>query len=107
MSKKLLMLVVTVLAFGCMAWADGKEKSWTGTVSDAGCGLKHATASDEAAGCVEKCVSGGAKYTLVAGGKVYEVEPQDKFKGMGGKSVKVTGHKKGMAITAESVEPAM
>lgn len=107
MGKKLLMLVITLLAFGCLAWAAGKGEAWTGTVSDEHCGLKHATASEGAAACVEKCVSGGAKYTLVSGGKVYQVEPQDKFKGMGGKSVKVSGHKKAMTITAESVEAAM
>ena len=103
MSKRFLMLVVTVLAFGCMAWAAGKAKSWTGTVSDSNCGAKHATASDEAAACVAKCVSGGGKYTLVAKGKVYQVEPQDKFADFAGKSVKVTGTMSGDSITATEV----
>ena len=107
MTKKLVSLVVTLLVVGCMAWAHGKDESWTGTVSDEHCALKHATASEAAAACVEKCVSGGAKYVLVSGGKVYQVEPQDNFKGMGGKSVKVSGHKKDSVITAESVEAAM
>lgn len=105
MTKRIVMLVVAVLVLSCMAWAGGK--GWTGVVSDEHCGAKHATAGDEAAGCVEKCASGGAKYVLVSGGKVYSVEPQDKFKGMGGKSVKVMGSKKGTAITATSVEAAM
>ena len=107
MTKKIVMLVVTVLALTCMAWAAGKGKAISGVVSDEHCGVKHATASADAAGCVEKCASGGAKYVLVSGGKVYSVEPQDKFKGMGGKSVKVMGSKKGTAVTATSVEAAM
>lgn len=102
MNKRLVMLVITLLISGCMAWA--AENSWTGTVSDEHCGIKHATASDEAATCVAKCVSGGAKYALVSEDKVYSVEPQDKFASFAGKSVKVKGALKGTAITAESVE---
>jgi hypothetical protein len=54
---------------------------------------------------VEKCVSGGAKYTLISDGKEYKVEPQEKLKGMGGQSVKVTGKVDGNTITVTSVEP--
>ncbi len=104
MTKKLTMLFFVLFVFGCLAWA--ADKSWTGTVSDEHCAAKHATASEQSAACVEKCVAGGAKYVLVSGGKVYGVEPQDKFKGMGGKSVKVTGTMEGNAITAAAVEPA-
>jgi len=105
MYKKLVLVAITVLAFGCLAWAAGK--SWTGTVSDSHCGAKHAVASDAAAACVAKCVEGGAKYVLVSGGKVYQLDAQDKFADFAGKSVKVTGTMKGDAITVESVEAAM
>lgn len=104
MTRKLGMLIVALLAAGCLAWAG--SKSWTGVVSDSMCGAKHATASDEAAGCVAKCVQGGSKYVLVSGGKVYELDAQDKFKDFAGKSVKVTGAMKGDAITVASVEAA-
>ncbi len=104
MSKKLTMLVITLLAFGCMAWA--AEKSFKGVVSDDHCGTKHSAASAEAAQCVEKCVSGGGKYSLVVGDKQYQVEPQDKFKGMGGKAVTVKGTASGDTITATSVRAA-
>jgi len=102
MSKRLALLAAVLLALCLTAWAGGK--SWTGTVSDSHCGTKHAEASDAAAGCVESCVKGGAKYVLVADGKVYQLEPQDKFKGKGGKTIKVTGEMKDMTITAASVE---
>jgi len=102
MGRKLIMLGVMLLAFGCLAWAD----SWTGTVSDSMCGAKHAHASAEAAACVAKCVSGGSKYVLVSHGKVYQVDNQDAFKDYAGKRVTVTGSVSGDAITVEKVEAA-
>jgi hypothetical protein len=50
-------------------------------------------------------VSGGAKYVLVSKGKVYQVDAQDKFQGLGGKSVKVTGSLSDSAITVAEVSP--
>lgn len=103
MSKKIGMLLVTLLVSGCLAVA---ADSWTGTVSDSHCGAKHATASAAAEKCVASCVKGGAKYVLVSEGKVYNVEPQDKFEGFAGKSVTVMGTMKDNSITVESVEEA-
>ena len=103
MIKRIGMVVLTLFAFACLSWAAGK--SWTGTVSDSNCGAKHAVASADAAACVEKCVSGGAKYVLVSKGKVYQVDAQDKFQGLGGKSVKVTGSLSDSTITVAEVSP--
>jgi hypothetical protein len=50
-------------------------------------------------------VSGGAKYVLVSKGKVYQVDAQDKFQGLGGKSVKVTGSLSDSTITVAEVSP--
>jgi hypothetical protein len=96
---------MALLVFGCMAWAGG-SKSWTGVVSDSHCGAKHSTASAAAAGCVAKCVDGGAEYVLVSGGKVYKVDNQGEFEEYAGKSVKVTGIMDEGHIRVESVEPA-
>ena len=104
MVKTILVLGATLLLAGGLAMAS--PDSWTGVVSDSHCGLKHSKASAAAAKCVEKCISGGSKYVLASGGKLYQVEPQEKFQGMGGKEVKVTGTKEGDRITAESVEAA-
>ena len=103
MIKRITMVGLTLFAFGCLSWA--ASKSWTGTVSDEHCGAKHAKASADAESCVEKCVSGGAKYVLVSKGKVYQVDDQDKFKGLGGKSVKVSGSLSGDTITVSDVSP--
>ncbi len=102
MSRKLLMLGIAMLAFVCMA--PGQDNSWTGVVSDSHCGTKHSTASDGAATCVAKCVSGGSKYVLVSGEKVYQLDAQDKFADFAGKAVKVTGSEKDETITVSSVE---
>jgi hypothetical protein len=104
MIKRITMVVLTLLAFGCLSWA--ASRTWTGTVSDEHCGAKHAKASADAETCVEKCVAGGAKYVLVSHGKVYQVDDQDKFKGLGGKSVKVTGSLSDSTITVAEVSPA-
>ncbi len=113
MSKKLMMLAITLVAFGCLATAAPKapkatkgQRSFTGVVSDEHCGTKHAMASEDAATCVGKCVKDGAKYVLVSRGKVYQVEPQDKFADFAGKRAKVTGTKSGDTITASSVQAA-
>lgn len=118
MSKKLSMLGITLLAFGCLAWsaqtaakapkaakAAAAEKTYYVTVSDSKCGLKHAVASDEAAKCVAGCVQGGSKYVAVYRGKVYQLTPQDKFADFAGKRAKVMGTRSDDTITAASVEP--
>lgn len=104
MTKKVLLLLFSLLVFGCLCWA--VDKSFTGTVSDSHCGLKHSTPSADAAKCVEQCVAGGAKYVLVSHGKVYQLSDQDKFRGMGGKAVKVMGSLSDNTITVSSVSPA-
>ncbi len=105
--KKELLLLFVVLAFSAaVVMVAAQGQSWTGVVSDSMCGAKHASASDNATACVQKCVSAGAKYELVVGGKVYQIAPQDKFKDFAGKSVKVTGAVSGDSITADTVEAA-
>jgi hypothetical protein len=99
--KKIGLLVFAMLVFSSLSFAG--NKTFTGTVSDSGCGVKHATAGDASAHCVEHCVSGGATYVLVSNGKVYQLDSQDKFKGMGGETVKVKGTLNGDSITVASV----
>jgi len=104
MSRKVTMLGVTLLIFGCLALAADKS-TFTGVVSDSHCGAKHATAGDSTAACVSKCAAGGASYVLVTSdGKVYQLDNQDKFKDYAGKSVKVMGTASGESISVDSVE---
>ncbi len=105
MNRKVMMTILALLVLGCLAW--GAEKSWTGVISDSNCGLKHSKASDDAAACVAKCVSGGGKYVLVSGGKVYQLDPQDKISGkLAGREAKITGSMTGETITVTSATAA-
>jgi hypothetical protein len=98
--KKLVLLAFAFLVFGSLSF--GADKIVVGVVSDSHCGMKHAEAGNEH--CVEHCVSGGASYVLVSEGKVYQLDAQDKFKGLGGKSVRVTGDVKDDNIRVRGVE---
>ncbi len=97
--KKIVLLTFAVLVFGSLSFAG--SKTITGVVSDSHCGAKHSAAGN--ADCIEHCVAGGASYILVSDGKIYQLDAQDKFKGLGGKEVTVTGKFKGDTITVKSV----
>ena len=51
--------VFTVLAFAALSSMTAMAAEWTGTISDAMCGMKHADASKDSIECVQKCVKGG------------------------------------------------
>ena len=104
MIKRIVLVVFSLLVFGCLAW--GADKSYVGTVSCAHCGAMHATPSADATKCVEKCAMGGASYVLVSAGKVYKLDAQAKFKGLGGKSVKVVGSLTGDTLRVSQVTVA-
>lgn len=100
-----LLLVVTLSVSA--AFAAG-AKTFTGTVSDAMCGAKHAMPGD-AAGCTRACVSKGSKYALVVGDKVYTLETSDKaalatLDKQAGEKATVTGTEKDNTITVSSVK---
>jgi len=118
MIRKLSMLGIAFVALSAAAWAQAApkaaamaktaatgDKTYYVTVSDSKCGLKHATASDEAAKCVATCVQGGAKYVAVYRGKVYQLTPQDKLADFAGKRAKITGTRSEDSITVASIEP--
>jgi Protein of unknown function (DUF5818) len=101
MKRKVLMLGIAILISGCMAFA---ASTFSGTVSDSNCGLKHSHPSKAAAECVAKCVKGGAQYVLVSHGKIYKLDPQDKFTDYAGRYVHVKGTLSGDTIAVDSVE---
>ncbi len=101
------MLVITgfvatmLLAFSLTAFAD----TWTGWISDSGCGAKGTSADHKQ--CALKCVKEkGAKWVLVnsADKKVYAIDNQDAVSESNvGMEVKVTGSMKDNAIHVESI----
>jgi hypothetical protein len=101
----LLNLVLILGLAATSAFAAGK--SYTGTVSDAMCGAKHAMG--DAASCTRACVGKGSKYALVVGDKVYTLETSDKaalatLDKQAGEKATVTGTEKDGTITVASVK---
>jgi len=93
-----------LLAFSLTAFAD----TWTGWVSDSGCGAKGTSASHKA--CALKCIKEhGAKFVLVnsADKKVYAIDNQDAVSESNlGMEVKVSGTMKDNAIHVDSIAAA-
>lgn len=96
----------TAVVFAFMSVAAFAE-TWTGTISDAHCGAKHADASEKSAACAKKCVGGGAEAVFVnSDGKVLKVSNQDAVKEHVGHKVAVTGSLSGDSIKVDSVKMA-
>ena len=103
------LLAALIVSFASFAYAgDAVEGSWTGFVTDTGCGAKGAKA-DHAA-CAAKCVKGGAKYALYteADKQVWVLSNQEEAGKMAGKEVTVKGKadKEKMTIEVASMEAA-
>jgi hypothetical protein len=101
------LVLVAGLALSTAYAASGK--TFTGTVSDAMCGAKHAMGNP--AECTRACVSKGSKYALVVGEKVYTLETSDKaalatLDKQAGEKATVSGTEKGNIITVSSVKAA-
>ena len=103
-----LLMGTTLLLGSAMAQGKGKAETLTGTVSDAMCGAKHTmmkNASDK--DCTLACVKMGAKYALVVGDKVYELDGKEAdLQKLAGAKAKVTGTVDGAKIHVTSVGPA-
>ncbi|MBI4464815.1 MAG: hypothetical protein HY647_08945 [Acidobacteria bacterium] len=99
------LVVGGVLILGSALARAGEMKTLEGTVSNTHCGLKHASPAADAATCVNGCVQNmGAKYALVVGDQVYELEGGTaELQKLAGGSAKVTGTVDGMKIKVSSV----
>jgi hypothetical protein len=105
----LLLLSLLMIAGLTVSSAFAAGKTYSGTVSDAMCGAKHAMPG-AAAECTRGCVSKGSKYALVVGEKVYTLETSDKaalatLDKQAGAKATVTGTEKDNTITVTSVKP--
>jgi tetratricopeptide (TPR) repeat protein len=67
--------VFVVLAFAALGSMTAFAAEWTGTISDAMCGAKHADASKDSMECVQKCVKGGqAAVFVTSDNKVLKID---------------------------------
>jgi hypothetical protein len=89
-------------------FAAGKQ-TLTGEVGDAMCGKTHMEGTP--AECTRTCVSGGSKYALVVGDKIYTIESSDKtvlalLNQQAGRNATVTGTVNGTTIVVSSAVAA-
>ncbi len=78
--------------------------SYTGAISEAGCGLKHANGGAEK--CVSGCVKKGAAPVFVTDGKIVKLSNAEKVMDFLGKKVKVSGKLDGDTLTVDSIQTA-
>lgn len=110
-SKKLAFSLLTLfVVVGMSALTFAKDSSFTGTVSDAMCGAKHAMPGDDAS-CTRACVGKGSKFALVVGDKVYTLDTSDKaalatLDKQAGAKATVVGSEKDGVIAVKSVKSA-
>ena len=84
---------------------DSPQQTYEGMVTCSRCGAKHSakfgkTASD----CVRVCVHGGAKFALINGDKVYQLEGDlNSLKHLAGQRARITGVMHGDTIAISSI----
>jgi len=99
---KKLGLTAAMFAMGAFA------ETWTGTITDANCGVKHVDASEKSQACSKACVKRGAAAVLVVGDKVIKLDDASKEKVLPlvGMKVEVTGDLKDDTVTVASIKAA-
>lgn len=82
--------------------------TYTGVVSDAGCGAKHVDGSDASIACVKRCAERTGKLVFVVGDVVYNIDSGDngKLTDYLGKKAKITGTLAEGKLNIEKVEQA-
>ena len=87
--KRVLALVVAVLAFGTIAASAADSSKLNGWISDSMCAAKHAGTG---AACAKKCIEGGSAPVFVDEAKkaVWTIDNPDAVKGFYGDHVTVT-----------------
>ena len=108
-SKVRFFLLTSILGAGFIVLsAFAKDKTFTGTVGDALCGVEHSMPVS-AVECIRQCIGKGSNYSLIVGEKVYTLETSDSaaletLEKQAGARVKVTGTEKGNIIVVSSVK---
>ncbi|MBY0374348.1 MAG: hypothetical protein K2Q23_10165 [Bryobacteraceae bacterium] len=98
----------TLLSTLCLFSVSAFAESWTGTVVDAKCGLKHADASEASRKCVEGCIKGGSAVVFAVDGKIFKLANPDAVKAHYGHKIVLDGtlDKDTETITVKSAKMA-
>ncbi len=103
--KRVLAAFATMSVFALGSFA----AEWTGYISDAGCGAKHANGTEASIKCVTGCVKGkGAAAVFVVGDKVLKIDAGSQAKVMDhlGHKVTITGKLADDTVSIDSVKMA-
>ena len=97
-------VTLTAALFAMGAFAE----SWTGTLTDANCGAKHADASEKSQACSKRCFERGGAAVLVVGDKVVKIDESSRAKlgALMGQKVVVDGTMKDDTVTVASIKAA-
>jgi hypothetical protein len=106
--RKAAYLILTGFFGTALALAAPQQKTFTGHIGDAMCGLKHGMEGQSDKDCTLMCVKAGSEYILAdrEAGKVYKLSDQKTPEKFAGQKVKVTGALKGDTIEVASIEAA-
>ncbi len=79
----------------------------TGLITDDMCGAKHMMPGKSDAECIRACVKAGAKFAVLADGKVYHLAgTTSEVNTLAGKKASVKGELKGDTMTVSSITAA-
>jgi hypothetical protein len=102
--------VASLLSYGSVSAANG---TWTGTISDSGCGASHDAMTEHGKKgndkqCTQMCVMKGAKYVFVNDGKVLMIKNQNlaDLKKYAGDRVTISGDLSGDTVTIAKIAAA-
>lgn len=105
MKIRVFLFVAFVLTFAFSSFAS--QTTITGILTDDMCTKKHMMPGKPNADCVRECIKHGAKYVVVANGKVLELTGKhEQFRELAGKKVRITGESRGMTFVVASIEGA-
>jgi hypothetical protein len=99
-----LMILIALCAIPAMA----ATTTLTGVITDSMCGAKHGMMPGKSdAECARTCVKHGAKFAVVAGGKVIVLDGKtSEISALAGQKATVSGELKGDTLTVSSVAAA-
>lgn len=104
--KKLFSCLMIFTAL-CAIPAIASATTLTGVITDDMCGNKHMMPGKSDAECVRACVRAGAKFALMANGKLYLLAGKtSEVNALAGKKATVSGELKGNTFTVSSITAA-
>jgi hypothetical protein len=104
--KKMIAFTMILTAL-CATPAMAATTTLTGVITDNMCGTKHMMPGKSDAECTRACVKRGAKFAVVADGKVIVLDGKASELGaLAGQKATVTGELKGDTLTVSSVSAA-